>query len=519
MPPSTKESVAQALDALEYHRATDVRARLRGAQVAEQEAATVGSPHLQQRARLVQGDMLQRIGQMTTAARMVTDVNRWATIHGPTMLLARSHIVLSTIFQSVGDPAAALDHALQAVELLDDTTDERTRGNFLLWLADAQSVARSFEAAWHRYLEAEAVFVTIGDVERQLGVLNNLAFSQVEAGQGRAAWETAQRMRRLAMTSGIGLNPAFLDTLARAHLALGEIDLARHALLEGLHALDESGDVQAVTPAELLLSLAEVQRAGGDLEASQRTLDQCRVICQERKLSGIGIEVLRVQAEIHAEAGEFEQAYGLFTRYHDESVRLSSADRDTVARTRQALFETTQAREEARRFRQQARTDPLTRLYNRRFVDEELPALLQDVASGATLVVAIMDADRFKSINDDFSHETGDQVIRTLADLLTAVVSPDGENGTHRGFAARLGGEEFLVVLQGLGLRRAMSVLESLRARIQRHDWDELAPHLSVTVSFGAVAAAAGDTASAVLSRADRQLYAAKAAGRNQVCC
>jgi diguanylate cyclase (GGDEF)-like protein len=517
--PCTKQSVTAALDELEHHRSIDVRRRLQGAQVVEQQAVAVGSPHLQQQARLVQADMLQRIGQMTTAARMVTDVNRWATIHGPAALLSRSHMVLSTIFVSVGDPASALDHALRAVELLDVSTDERTRGNFLLWLGDALSVAQSFDAARHRYREAEAVFVGIGDVERQLGVLNNLAFSQVEASQVRAAWETSQRMRRLAMSSGIGLNPAFLDTLARTHIALDEIGLARHALLEGLQALDECGDVQAETPAELLLSLAEVQRRAGDIEASRHSLDECRRICQERSLTGIEVEVMRIQAELHAEAGEFEQAYRLFTFYHDELVKLTSARRDAAARTRQALFETAQAREEAQRFRQQARTDPLTGLYNRRFVDEELPGLLDDVASGAAVVVAILDADRFKSINDDFSHETGDQVIRALADLLSGAVSPGGEGGTHRGFAARLGGEEFLLVLQGFGLRRAVSVLDHVRSRVQRHDWSRLGDGLHVTVSIGAVAAAPGDTASAVLSRADRHLYAAKAAGRNQVCC
>jgi diguanylate cyclase (GGDEF)-like protein len=519
MPPSTRETVAATLDELEYHRAIDVRARLQRAQVAEQEAAAVGSPHLQQRARLVQADMLQRIGQMTTAARMVTDVNRWAALHGPTALLARSHLVLATIFESVGDPASCLDHSLRAVELLDDTTDERTRGNFLLRLADALAVAGSFDAARHRYREAEAVFMAIGDVERQLGVLNNLAYAEVEAEQVHAAWETSQRMRRLAMSSGIGLNPAFLDTLARAHLGLGELDLARHALLEGLQALDECGDVQAVTPAELLLGLAEVQRRCRDLDAARRTLDQCRRICLDRGLTGIAVEVLRVQAELHAAVGEFQQAYNLFTFYHNESVKLTSARRDAAARTRQALFETAQAREEARRFWQQARTDPLTGLYNRRFANEELPALLRDVASGAALAVAIMDADRFKSINDTFSHEVGDQVIQALAGLLTMAVSPGAEGAAHRGFAARLGGEEFLIVLQGLGMRRAMSVLESLRARIQRHTWAELTENLVVTVSIGAVAATADDTASAVLARADRYLYAAKAAGRNRVCC
>jgi two-component system cell cycle response regulator len=519
MASSTPEQVSAALDELEYHRSYEVRARLERAQALEKDALATDSAHLQQRARLVQADMLQRIGQVTTAARMVTDVNRWAAVHGPQALLARSHLVMATIFESVGDPASCLDHALRAVELLGDSADERTRGNFLLRLADSLAVAGSHDSAHHRYLEAEQVFVTLGDVERQLGVLNNLAYSQVEAGEFRRAWETSQRMRRLALASGIGLNPAFLDTLARTHLGLGELDLARHALLEGLQALDDSGDIQASTPAELLLALAEVQRRAGDLAAARRTLDECRGICRERNLSGIGVEVLRVQAELHAAAGEFEQAYDLFTFYHDEANRLTSARRDAAARTRQALFETAQAREEARRFWVQARTDPLTGLHNRRYVDEELPALLRDVASGAALVVAIMDADRFKDINDTFSHEVGDRVIQTLAELLTAAVSPGAEGGAHRGFTARLGGEEFVIVLQGLGLRRAMGVLESLRARVQRHDWARLKPDLAVTVSIGAVRALPDDTAPAVLAGADSRLYAAKAAGRNRVCC
>lgn len=519
MPPSTPEEVAAALEELEYHRSYEVRARLQQAQALEQQALAAGSAALQQRARLVQADMLQRIGQVITAARMVTDVNRWAAIHGPQTLLARSHLVLSTIFENVGDPASCLDHALRAVELLDDGTGERTRGNFLLRLADSLAVSGSSDAARHRYLEAEHVFLALGDVERQLGVLNNLAYSEVEAGQYRRAWETSQRMRRLALSHRIGLNPAFLDTLARTHLGLGELDLARHALLEGIQALDDSGDVQASTPAQLLLALAEVQRRSGDLPAARHTLDECRTICLERNLTGMGVEVLRAQSELHAAAGEFKQAYDLFTFYHEEANRLTSARRDAAARTRHALFETAQAREEARRFWLQARTDPLTALYNRRYVDEELPALLRDVDSGGALVVAIMDADRFKQVNDTFSHEVGDRVIRALAELLTAAVSPTAEGGAHRGFAARLGGEEFVLVLQGMGLRRAMGVLESLRARVQRYDWSALTPGLPVTVSLGAVSAAAGDTAAAVLARADHRLYAAKAAGRNRVCC
>jgi GGDEF domain-containing protein len=191
--------------------------------------------------------------------------------------------------------------------------------------------------------------------------------------------------------------------------------------LHGLQALDECGDVQAVTPAELL-GLAEAQRRCRDLDAARRTLTSADA-CLDRGLTGIAVSATG-PGRAHAAVGEFQQAYNLFTFYHNESVKLTSARRDAAARTRQALFETAQAREEARRFWQQARTDPLTGLYNRRFANEELPALLRDVASGAALAVAIMDADRLKSINDTFSHEVGDQVIQALADLLTMAVSP-----------------------------------------------------------------------------------------------
>jgi diguanylate cyclase (GGDEF)-like protein len=176
------------------------------------------------------------------------------------------------------------------------------------------------------------------------------------------------------------------------------------------------------------------------------------------------------------------------------------------------MFETTEAREEAARFREQARRDPLTGLRNRRYVDEELPALLD---ADPALTVAIVDLDHFKQINDRLSHDVGDQVLIMAAKLMEtelAAVSPEG-------FVARLGGEEFLMVLPATPLGRAVVLLDGIRRAIGDYDWQEIARGLPVTVSIGVAGVADAEipTQAGLLSIADKNLYAAKHRGRDRV--
>jgi two-component system cell cycle response regulator len=510
--------LSDLLDDLEYHRAFDVASRLERAIRAEQEAIAAGALDIQMRARLVQADMLQRMGRVTAGARLATEVNWWARQQGPQTLLARSHLVLSSILESVGDSASCLDHALRAVELLDGLTPLRTRGNFLVRLADAYAVAGSFDAARDRYAEADRLFMAIGDVERRLNALNNLAYAEYEAGDAGRAGAAAEAVRSLAESSGLVLNPTFLDTLARVHMLLGQYAQAEQVLEAALAAYDSGGDVQAVTPAELMLTLAEVQRRQGRLEQAQRTLDECRAICVERHLTGVEVEVLREQAELHAAAGRLDQAFETYKIFHAEVESLSSNRREAAARTRQAMFETAEAHEDARQFRRQARTDALTGLPNRRYVTEELAIRLSDVTPAAPLVVAVFGADRFKVINDALSHGVGDQVIRELGQLLSATLAEgDKAQDDPPSFVARLGGEEFLAVLSGLDLAAAARVLEKMRAAVEAHPWRPLIGDLPLTVSVGAVTGTARDEPSDLLARTDRTLYEAKKAGRNRV--
>ncbi|MGH9485774.1 MAG: GGDEF domain-containing protein, partial [Terriglobales bacterium] len=158
---------------------------------------------------------------------------------------------------------------------------------------------------------------------------------------------------------------------------------------------------------------------------------------------------------------------------------------------------------------QQARTDVLTGLLNRRAL--ELNAQRELAASRrehTPLAVLAMDLDHFKSLNDTYGHAAGDYALAAAARLLSQCL----RNSDH---LARLGGEEFVAILPARDAERAAIVAERLRSRLQqlRVDYDGHA--LALTVSIGIATAGPGDNWPGLLQRADVALYEAKRAGRN----
>jgi len=151
--------------------------------------------------------------------------------------------------------------------------------------------------------------------------------------------------------------------------------------------------------------------------------------------------------------------------------------------------------------RRAAETDPLTGLLNRRGFDARVP-------EGAPGAMLILDIDGFKGVNDRYGHAVGDTVLRDLAVILTGTLR-------RRDVLARLGGEEFGVFLPGLTIGDAREAAERLRSAVAGQLRAEVEP---VTVSVGVAIARAGLSREALISEADRGLYAAKQGGRNRVC-
>jgi diguanylate cyclase (GGDEF)-like protein len=155
-------------------------------------------------------------------------------------------------------------------------------------------------------------------------------------------------------------------------------------------------------------------------------------------------------------------------------------------------------------FERLSRHDPLTGLLNRRAFTETLEGLTQP------FVLAVIDIDRFKSINDGYGHSVGDRVLVEVAAELRRALGPDA-------VVARLGGEEFGVAMLDRGRDAAVDALDGARQLLSTHSFDVAGRSVSVTFSAGLSRADHASAYSARLSEADRALYIAKAAGRNRV--
>ncbi len=164
--------------------------------------------------------------------------------------------------------------------------------------------------------------------------------------------------------------------------------------------------------------------------------------------------------------------------------------------------------------RRDSMTDTLTNLANRKAWEHGIETAVAEAArSGSALTVAVLDIDHFKRFNDTWGHQTGDQVIRYVASVIARL-------GVAPRLAARYGGEEYAIALPGETAESAISLLEELRVEIasrclkRRSTNEELG---NVTVSIGVAQYHRGESAIALVERADFALYASKRAGRNLI--
>jgi two-component system cell cycle response regulator len=158
-----------------------------------------------------------------------------------------------------------------------------------------------------------------------------------------------------------------------------------------------------------------------------------------------------------------------------------------------------------------ALTDPLTGLYNHRYLMRHLGGLLA-AGQPAGIAVMMIDIDHFKSVNDQWGHAAGDDVLRQVADTLRSRIRVFDS-------LARYGGEEFVVVMSGASTSDAVRAAERLRAAIQAMEYqpDGHTPH-RLTVSIGLTRSVRADaTSEGLLNAADQALYRAKRQGRNRV--
>jgi diguanylate cyclase len=286
---------------------------------------------------------------------------------------------------------------------------------------------------------------------------------------------------RAALDARLAQNPVLSDrdieVLFDAHVAMRDIDSSARMRAEIARMIDHVDGVA-------LEAGQEVQQYGNELDGYR---EQLQVDIGKETLNNVVESLIGETTRVRVKTG----------MYH-EHLKKSSAE---VERLRGEL-ELVQGL---------AVTDPLTGLLNRRGFDHQVERVGQGSMQGCTLL--ILDIDHFKAINDAHGHLLGDKVIIAVANVLRGCIG-------ERGSIARIGGEEFAVLLSHTSSAGGVELAERIRAavergKIRRGDTDESIG--SVTISVGLATGGDNEAFEAMIARADRALYQAKSAGRNRV--
>ena len=433
----------------------------------------------------------------------------------------------------LSDYPAALENGLKALELARGLGDRLHEAWALDAVASFHGVTGDFEAAVPLHEEALAIF---GELHEELGkmrTLNNLAVSLYEIKDFDLALETGLLSLKLAQQQELEMDVHNNScTISDILVGLGRLDDAEGYLKESILGYSHLD----ITRVFVLTRVGNLRLLKNDLAGAESYITQALELSASLKQYAELANCHKLLSEIKEKQGQYFEALEHYRIHHELQNKVQgeqSVTRLNVLKIRHQV-ETAQHRAEIYRLKAselekqvdeqkviqsilefQSTIDPLTELYNRRYFDDALEReYSRHSRSGARLSLLIMDVDYFKKYNDTYGHLRGDDCLRQIAKVIMNSISrpPD--------LAARFGGEEFVCILPETDLIGAENVAEKIRIGVLElaisHAYSM---HKFVTLSIGVFTTLCDKdgTANDLIAKADEQLYAAKALGRNRV--
>ncbi len=573
-PESSRRDAEAALALLEHQPDADleIRARLvlcdylseRNKAEAEQQISAASSllpqatrPGLRAGVLSCRGEILEMAGDNSAARRLYEQAVAIATAEHDDEMLAGALFQRGYLLGLQGEYAAGLSDLREAQSRYERIGMPDHALTTLNGIAILYNRMGDYAQARHIYDQALRALRKAGLKREEAVTLYNLG----RAHENLEEWQQAQQAfeASLAISRRIGYGRGE----AHALRGLATVATSSGRPLQALDILVQAESLQRRTPdarlrAQILLTRGIALHQLGRLAESQVALEEAVDIFRQADAVAELAAAHAALASVHADAGNWRQAYEyyreyktisdtLFSRQLDQRFATLKVEFDTAAKEREnalllrenaatekALAEQRRAgrlqlavialtailalllaslairqRRASLRLRALAMTDELTGVPNRRNVLGQLERLL--AREPTPLAILIIDIDHFKSINDLYGHGVGDEVLKTVATVLRSAVREPACVG-------RLGGEEFVIVLPDTGLEDALRVAERIRHEVTSIDTGGWFADRQVTVSIGATVGEPGETRSKrLLERADAALYAAKHAGRNCV--
>ncbi len=446
---------------------------------------------------------------------------------------------------SLDDYSAALDSYLEAQRLAEALGDSRLVGKALMGVGVVLGALEQHEESLDCFSCARLLAQQTNDAAGELHAACNLGDAYICLGRHHESLTVHTEAAALAGVLGERHWEALAhNNLAESLHALGRLAEAEAGFQAAITMVRVIGD--CLTEANFLHSLGRLLSHQKRTEAAREALTEAARLATQVGARKTLSEVHETLARLCADAEEFADAYAHHQEFHRIEREVFSEEADRRTQTLLARRDADAARQETAQHRQQnveleainaalqhadtenqrlltelraqtevlerlAAEDALTGLPNRRSLEAGLAwQFALAVRHNRPLCVALLDVDHFKQVNDGFSHQVGDNVLKTVAWLIRRACRESDLVG-------RWGGEEFVLVFPDTDEAGARVVCEAVRAAIESYPWAEMQPGLAVTASLGVAGPDAAHTHERLLAQADAQLYASKSAGRNRV--
>lgn len=487
-------------------------------------STAAGRPRDEARARVALGRNLLSIGRFEDAVSAFRQADVLFESVGAMRDVAHCRYHVGLTLHQVGRYDCALELYDEALRTFIDLGDRAGQAHTIAKLGAVEARLGNFAAGLAYFDEALQLHgAAKSSLENLVSCQNARALAQVEqarmfarvhdaVNQHAVAGEAADlAAEALALIEGHfvpRLRAACLITFASA-LSLSGASVHAAAVIEE--------QIVLASRCGLMIHLAQgrLTQARGLLDCSQydAAMQSARGALDIFGALGLQAELADAHetiAFIADRTGDYAAAYRHLRAEVDIKYRIQSEKSEQRARMVNLMYETDALVRQAEEMRKAATRDALTGLFNRRYADERLAELVKADAGRAVASIALADIDNFKTINDEFSHLVGDEVLRMVGAILA-------RHCRATDAAVRYGGEEFLLVFPGLRLTDARKVCERIRKSLSNHDWTEIHPGLKVTMSVGLAATRGGESPEELVAVADRGLYQAKRAGRDRI--
>jgi two-component system, cell cycle response regulator len=458
-----------------------------------------------------QGYCLEQLSRYTEALTCAMKAMELANLLGDRNIVASIDNVLGNIYWRLSDYSSSLDHFMHGLRLIQIEPDAETEVFLLQGLGALHHDMGDYEEALKYFKRSIEPVLTEDTIGRAFG-LNNIAYTLHEMKRDAEALPHALQALELFGKNAFSVGKLeTLHTLGSIYLEMGDVDQASKHFQEGLQtARYHENHLQTIN---CLFGLCEIQQMHGEWKASLDNLLLILQIAKEIGSLGSRCRVHEMLAKVYKQIGEYQIALEHYELFHSIHVRIFNEQAERRLRNTHVLLEVETMRKQTNLYRNLAATDSLTGLLSRREFFELGDKILHQVRTRRAPVSLLMvDLDYFKSVNDQYGHTVGDQVLAVIATRLKNTLRQDD-------LAGRYGGDEFVILMPDIGLAACQKIAERCQKGVtdQAVQIESLQLWMKISVGLAVVEGAHSVQLEDLIQQADQALLLAKKQGRNRI--